>query len=248
MKISVIMASYNSETTIGVAIESFLSQDYRDKELIVIDGASTDGTLSVVASFSSPIIKYQSEADRGIYDAMNKGLLQVTGAGFGFLNSDDRYARSDSLTKIAAGLEYFDIVSGRLNFVREHDGSSPVRVWSPDKFIPGSFSWGYSLPHPSTYARRRVLDRVGNFSVLYRSAGDYDWLVRALELEGFSHGVIADTLVDMRLGGESTGSISAILQNSLETLYVRRKNLGSGFIDCALFLNIWKKALQTILR
>lgn len=244
MKISIIMAAYNSQATIGRAIESFLAQDHPDKELIVVDGASRDRTCAIVEQFDSRLIRLHSEPDKGIYDAMNKGLSRVTGDAFGCLNSDDCYARPNALSLIEAGLQGADIVSGGLDFVREHDGSAPVRVWRPVAYAPGAYARGFSLPHPTTYARRAVLERVGLFSTDYRSASDYDWLLRALELEGFSHTVIEEVLVNMRIGGESTAGLRAIWQNSRELLMVRRKRLGSGTIDAAVFLNLYMKLKQ----
>ena len=246
MKISVIMAAYNSSATIAPAVESFLAQDYPDKELIVIDGASRDDTCAIVRAFESPLIRLHSEPDKGIYDAMNKGLARVTGDAFGCLNSDDCYARPDALRLIAEGLARADLVSGQLNFVREHDGSAPVRIWRPEQYRTGAYRRGFSLPHPTTYARRAVLDHVGKFSTEYRSASDYDWLMRALEVHGFSHAVIETVLVNMRIGGESTAGLAAILQNSRELLAIRRDRLGSGPIDAALFLNLIKKFGQRI--
>lgn len=243
-KVSVIMAAYNSGATIGRAVESFLAQDHPDKELIVIDGASHDDTCAIVEAFNSPLIQLHSQPDKGIYDAMNKGLARVTGDAFGCLNSDDCYARPDALRLIAKGLEGADLVSGHLNFVREHDGSAPVRVWRPEQYGTDAYRRGFSLPHPTTYARRAVLDRVGLFSTEYRSASDYDWLMRALAVHGFSHAVIDAVLVNMRIGGESTSGVSAILQNSRELLAIRHHRLGTGPIDAALFINLIKKFRQ----
>ena len=248
MKISVVMAAYNSQATIAKSIESFLEQDHPDKELLVIDGASKDRTRDIVENFGSPSIRLFSEPDKGIYDAMNKGLRRVDGDAFGCLNSDDCYARPDALSIIARALESTDLVSGRLNFVREHDDSPPVRVWQPKPHRKGAYAMGYSLPHPTTYARRQVLQRVGEFGTQYRSAGDYDWILRALELEGFSHGVVKEVIVNMRLGGDSTSGVKAIWNNSRGLLRVRQDRLGSGFVDLAVFLNLASKARQLLTR
>lgn len=244
MKISVIMAANNSQSTIRVAIESFLAQTHSDKELIVIDNASTDNTCAIVNEFNSPLISLYSERDNGIYDGMNKGLRRISGNAFGCLNSDDCYARPDALELIATALKDADIVSGHLHFVREHDGSPPVRIWCPELFRPGAFTRGFSLPHPSTYACHTVLERVGEFSTQFRSASDYDWLLRALEIEGFSHAIINEVLVNMRMGGESTAGLAAIWQNSCELLKVRQNRLGSGVFDTAVILNLFKKVKQ----
>jgi len=238
------MVAYNSQEHIGSAIESFLEQKYPKKELIVIDGLSTDDTCSIVKQYNSPLINLYSERDDGIYDAMNKGLRRVRGDAFGCLNSDDCYAGPGALALIASTLSGAQVVSGRLNFVREHDGSPPVRVWKPEQYQKGAFARGFSLPHPTTYARREVLDHVGEFSTTYRSASDYDWLLRALEVEGFSHTVINEVLVNMRIGGESTNGIRSLINNSCELLMIRREKLNVGIIDTALFANLIKKLLQ----
>lgn len=247
MKISVVMAAYNSQATIGTAIASFLEQDHPDKELIVIDGASSDATCEIVRGFASPFIRLQSGPDNGIYDAMNKGLRMITGDAFGCLNSDDRYHDPKVLCRIADALYNADLVSGRLHFVREH-GSPPVRVWQAQRHTHGVYARGFTLPHPTSYARRRVLDRVGEFCTAYSNAGDYDWLLRALEVEGFSHHVIQDVIVDMRIGGESTSGLKAIIKNSREMLEIRRHRLGSRALDKALFLNLFIKLKQVLLR
>lgn len=248
MKISVIMAAYNAQATIAGAIASFLAQTYPDKELIVIDGASKDDTSAVVEGFASPLIRLFSAPDKGIYDAMNKGLRRVTGDAFGCLNADDCFARPDALSLIAQALTHADLVSGRLHFVRAHDGTPPLRVWQPHPHRRGAYARGFSLPHPTTYARRPVLERVGPFSTDLRSAADYEWLMRALEIEGFSHAVIPDVLVNMRVGGQSTAGPRAVWTNTRELLKVRRRQLGSGPIDAAVFLNLAHKIGQRATR
>lgn len=244
MQISVVMVAYNSQAHIGSAIESFLEQEHPEKELIVIDGASVDDTCAIVNGYNSPLIHLYSEPDDGIYDAMNKGLTHISGDAFGCLNSDDCYSGPDALGRIASALSDAQIVSGQLNFVREHDGSPPVRVWKPERHEAGAFARGFSLPHPTTYARREVLESVGRFSTSYRSASDYDWLLRALEVEGFSHAVIHEVFVNMRIGGESTSGLRSLINNSCELLKIRRERLGSGAVDIAFFMNLVKKLRQ----
>lgn len=243
MKISVIMATFNSEATIQLAIASFLRQDYQQKELIIIDGGSTDNTTQIVNNFASPLIQLHSEPDNGIYDAMNKGLRLITGDVIGCLNSDDCYHDAFALSRISSALEDSSVVSGILHFVREH-GKRPVRVWKPMQYVESSYSRGFSVPHPTTYVQRHVLDRVGEFSTAYRSASDYEWFLKALELERFSHVIIEYPLVDMKIGGESTSGLSAIVKNSLEMLKIRRQHLGSGWVDIALFMNLMIKLKQ----
>lgn len=246
MKISTIMVCYNSEETIAGAIESFLSQTHPNKELVVIDGKSTDSTLKIVKSFLQPGLEVISGKDSGIYDAMNKGLSRFSGDAFGFLNSDDRYSHPEVLSKIATSLNTADIVSGHIQYCRDHssDSASPIRVWKSSQFNAGSFKKGWIVPHPATYATRRVYDSVGNFDTSYKIAGDYDWILRALEVNKFEHSVINDTLVYMKLGGASTSGLKALLTNSLEPLRARKKWLNSGIIDAALFYNAARKLGQ----
>lgn len=243
MKISTIMVCRNAAPTIAGAVRSFLSQDWPEKELVVVDGTSTDGTVAIVEGFGAPQISVVSEPDAGIYDAMNKGLSRFTGDAFGFLNADDRYRDATALSRIAHALERHEIASGHLNFVPAH-GEAPARVWHATPHAPGAFRRGWAPAHPVTYARRSVLDRTGPFDASFRSAGDYDWLLRALEVHGADHGVIDAVLVDMALGGVSTAGWSARLQNARELLRARRNRLGTGPMDAALLLGPLRKLPQ----
>ncbi|MEM6824641.1 MAG: glycosyltransferase family 2 protein [Pseudomonadota bacterium] len=243
MMISTIMVCRNAASTIAGSVESFLAQDHAEKELVVVDGASSDGTLDVLAKYSDPSIKVESGQDGGIYNAMNKGLERFQGAGFGFLNADDRYTGASVLSEIARALKTAEIVTGNLNFVSRH-GARPVRVWPSETYYAGAFRRGWSPPHPTTYARRSVYERVGPFEPSFRIAGDYDWLLRALEIEGASHGTIDATLVDMALGGVSTASWRTPFQNAAEKLRSRRMRLGAPMVDVALFRGIFQKVAQ----
>lgn len=246
MKISVVMAALNCEATIGQAIESFLEQDHADKELLVLDGVSRDRTVEIAQSFGSSDIQVFSEPDTGLYDGMNKGLRRMTGDAFGCLNADDLYASPRALSSVVAGLQDCDIVSGGLRFFRDDAPDRTVRLWQPKPFTKGAFRRGYTVPHPATYARRSVFETVGEFSTAYRIASDYEWFIRALEGHEFRHGTVDDVLVDMRIGGQSTNGIGALLFNSREMLQIRQEHLGAGHIDKALFLNLIVKVRQVI--
>lgn len=244
MMISTIMVCWNAEATIGGAVESFLEQDHPAKELVVVDGGSTDKTVSIVESFGASEVKLESGPDKGIYDAMNKGLARFKGEAFGFLNADDRYHDGHALTRISGALERVDMVSGDLHFVSAHDGSAPVRIWRASPFEPGAFRKGWAPAHPTTYALRSVYNRVGGFDPSFRIAGDYDWLMRALELEGVSYGILSETLVDMAMGGASTAGWTAPFVNARELLRARQMRLGSGPVDLALFAGPLRKIAQ----
>lgn len=234
MKMSVITVAYNAAATIGYTLESFLLQDHPDKELLVIDGASKDDTLRVVEQFASDQIRVVSEPDKGLYDAMNKGLALFTGEAVGFLNADDRYNDAKVLSDISAALAAADIVYGDLDFVANHVDGLVVRTWRGTPWRKGAFQRGWMPAHPTFYMRRRVAEAVGGFDTSLRIAADYDYMLRALELGGFDSQLISRTLVQMMTGGASTSGLRGYLKSNLEALRARRRWLGSGLVDAAL--------------
>jgi len=244
MKISVVTVCLNSSRTIAHTIESFLRQDHADKELVVIDGASADDTRGIVASFEDERIRLLSEPDRGLYDAMNKGLRLFSGDAVGFLNSDDRFRDRDALAHIAAGLDAADIVYGNLDFVREHESRQVVRRWRGAPFRKGAFAEGWMPPHPTFYARRRVVETVGFFDLRYRIAADYDYMLRALEPHDFRALLIEHVLVDMARGGKSTSGVGAVLRGNIEALHSRRQWLRTGRMDRAFVAKPLRKLGQ----
>ncbi|MFO0991216.1 MAG: glycosyltransferase family 2 protein [Hyphomicrobiales bacterium] len=248
MKISVITVCYNAERTIGTTIESFLAQSYPDKELIVVDGASRDGTVQLVESFASPQIAVHSEPDRGLYDAMNKGLTLYHGDAVGFLNADDCFSSDTSLTRIAEGLADCDMVSGDLDFVRDHASGDIVRRWRGTAHRRSAFRRGWMAAHPTFYVRRRVVDAVGRFDLTYRIAADYDYMLRAYELHGFKSRHIDEVLVHMQAGGASTAGLGAYLGSNMEALRSRQRWLGSGIVDYALVAKPMRKLHQFFVR
>ena len=244
MKISVVTVCFNSERTIAHTLESFVGQNHPDKEMIVVDGLSTDRTLEIVRSFGHPAIRVISERDLGIYDAMNKGLGAYTGGAVGFLNSDDTFHDSQALEHIASGLAHADAVYGDVVFVTDHIEKRPVRIWKAGPFRPGSFRWGWMPPHPTLYVRRALAQAVGSFDLQYDMSADYDFMLRALEVNRPTVHYIPHTLVDFMQGGTSTGSFGVYLRGNLTCLKSRRRHLGAPFVDFALFLKPARKAHQ----
>jgi len=248
VKISVVTVSYNAGKTIGHTLESFFAQNHPDKELLVIDGGSKDDTLKIVNSFAHPAMTVVSEKDRGLYDAMNKGLARFTGDAVGFLNADDRYQDADVLTDIADGLERADIVYGDLDFIDNHEADTVVRTWRGAAFKPGAFRRGWMPPHPTFYIRRRVAEAVGEFDLSLRIAADYDFMLRAMELGGFESRFLPRVMVRMMTGGASTSGIRGYLKSNLEALRARRRWLGSGFVDTAFLAKPLGKVGQFLAR
>ena len=248
MKISVVTVCFNSAATIASALESFLRQNHSDKELIIIDGASSDDTLSIVRSFGGDDLVVISEPDSGLYEAMNKGLANYSGDAVGFLNSDDRFKDSDALSQIADALEDADIVHGNIDFVADHEGGRLVRRWQGEPYTRRAFANGWMPPHPTFYTRRRVVDAVGRFDLRYRIAADYDFMLRAMELHDFRAAFVDRVLVDMMHGGASTSGVKAYLKSNFEALHSRRRWLSVPRIDKAFIVKPLRKLTQFMVR
>jgi glycosyltransferase len=244
MKISVVTVAYNSAATVRQTIESFLRQDYGNKELLIVDGGSTDETVAIAKSFQTPSIRVLTEKDDGIYDAMNKGLRLFNGEAVGFLNSDDTFHSDKSLHLIAEGLMDADIVFGDLYMVTDHATKCTVRTWKAGKFSRSAFRVGWAPPHATFYVRRGVVHAVGAFDLRYRIASDYDYMLRALADHCFRIKYVPHVLVDYRWGGVSSGSFGNMLKGNLECLDSRRRHLKSAAIDVALFLRPMRRLLQ----
>ena len=243
MKISIITVCFNSATTISESIQSVLSQTYPDIEYIIVDGDSKDDTMKTIESYSEGINKIISEKDRGIYDAMNKGIRASTGDVIGFLNSDDIFNTNDIIQKIANEFESSDIeaVYGELVLVDPFDLSKVIRYWKPGPYINGSCLKGWMPPHPTFYARRTTLLAVGGFNIQYRLQADVDLMIRLFEIRKISSIYIPTLFVRQRFGGATTGSILNILRGNMEAALSFSRN-GFGFP----FLFIFNKIMNRI--
>jgi glycosyltransferase involved in cell wall biosynthesis len=244
LKISVITVCRNSAETIAFTLDSFFAQDWPDKELVIIDGASTDETLSIIKRYPQENIRLISEPDKGIYDAMNKGLALFTGDAVGFLNSDDAFHSPQSLALIAKGLSLAKAVHGNLDFVSDHTERNILRKWRAEKKPAKGFRTGWMPAHPTFYVHREVFQSVGFFSLTYKIAADYDWIVRALDKSGIVPFLINQTLVDMKAGGASNRGFSAHLTHWVEALSIRQKLYGGRFVDYAFFAKPIRKITQ----
>ena len=244
MKISVVTVCLNSEKTIRHTIESFLAQTWSDKEMILVDGNSTDRTLEIVRSFGSREICISSQRDAGIYDAMNRGLKLYSGDAVGFLNSDDTFHDPMALRHIARGLEDADAVYGDIVFVSDHRSKRRVRTWIAGHYRKGMFRRGWDAPHPTFYIRRRLADAVGFFDPRYGLSADYDFMLRCFELQKTTIGYLPHTLVDFMHGGSTTSSPARSITGNLLCLKSRRQHLNSPPVDLALVLKPLRKLRQ----
>jgi glycosyltransferase involved in cell wall biosynthesis len=246
LKISVLTACLNAERTIGHTLESFFAQTHPDKELLILDGGSSDRTLDVVGSFPAEEVSVFSEADEGMYDALNRGLERYRGDAVGCLNADDRYADRTVLAELAASLGRTDMVSGNLDYVRDHESGTVVRRWRGTHRPKGGFRSGWMPAHPTFYVRRKVAEEVGMFDLQYDIAADYDWMLRAHELHGFTSTHVYRTLVCMQVGGLSTAGVRSQIKHNMEALRSRRRWLGAGFMDFALLSKPLRKVRHLV--
>lgn len=244
MKISVVTVAYNAESTISHTVESFVRQTHANREMILVDGASSDKTLDVVRSFNCEKIRIFSERDKGIYDAMNKGLRLFSGEAVGFLNADDTFHGPDALAAIAHGLEDADIVYGDQLLVADHNQKQVKRIWKTGPFGKSGFRYGWAPPHPTFYVRSAVAQSLREFETKYTIAGDYDFIIRAMNLPGVRAKYVERFLIDYQLGGTSSNGWKATYTGNKECLEVRRERLGHGPVDIALFLRLWRRLIQ----
>lgn len=236
MKISIVTAVLNRATTIAGAIASVQAQSYPQVEHIIQDGGSTDGTLEVLARTSGSSAAILSECDGGIYDALNRGIARATGDVIGLMHSDDVFASTEVLDKVAEALSdrHVDGAYGDLEYVSARDPARVIRHWRSGPFSAEKLARGWMPPHPTLFLRRSVFERWGTYDTSYRIAADYDAMLRWLGQGGIRLAYIPEVLVKMRLGGESNSSLRRILLKSREDYRAIRANKAGGISTLAL--------------
>ena len=227
MKISVITATWNSGATLRDTMESVLSQSYDDYEHIIVDGGSQDNTMEIVKEMEPRYggkLRWVSERDNGLYDAMNKGIGMATGDVVGILNSDDFYASPEILSAIAKNMTDVDAVYGDLDFVDCDDTTRVVRQWRGSQHKPKGFFKGWHPAHPTFYASKRLFDELGAFDISFDVSADFELMFRFIEKGNILTRYVPMVFVKMRMGGESTGSISKIIEGNRNVLRAFAKN------------------------
>lgn len=208
MKISIVTPAFNSAKTIQHTIESVARQTYPDVEYIIVDGGSKDATAKIVAQYNNVVDLFISEPDRGVYDAMNKGIRMASGDVVAILNSDDFYTHSRVLEQIAAAFRQsgVDSVYGDLQYVNHYHPNQIVRHWESGGFVRESFLAGWMPPHPTFFVKKSVYQRYGLFNLSLKSSADYELMLRFLYKYRISTSYVQDVLVRMRTGGMSNAS------------------------------------------
>ncbi len=243
IKISIITVCYNSVLTIDDTINSILMQDYDDIEYIIIDGKSDDGTLDVIKKYSKNIDYFISEPDKGIYDAMNKGILAAKGDIIGILNSDDFYPNSFILSNVVRSFEKnkCDAIYGDLVYVKNNNKNKIVRYWQAGNYTTTKIKNGWMLPHPTFFVRSSIYQRFGLYNTDLKRAADYEMILRLLYKHNIIVNYIPMILVNMRMGGVSNSSLVHRLKANKEDGIAWTRNQ----INKPMFIRI-KKPLQKI--
>jgi glycosyltransferase involved in cell wall biosynthesis len=202
------------------------SQAYPEIEHVVVDGGSTDGTLEAIAAHGTRIEKVIHGPDRGIYDALNKGLAAISGDVVAFLHSDDVYANplviGDVVQQMSA--DSLDALYGDVAFVRADNLERVVRVYSSRRFRPSRIAWGWMPAHPALFLARGVFQQYGSFKIDYAIAGDFEFIARIFAKPTFRYAYIPKVLVKMRMGGSSTKGLRSTLTLNKEVLRACREN------------------------
>ncbi len=240
--VSIITTTFNSEKTIRDTLTSVASQDYPQIEHIIIDGRSTDKTLSLISGFPH-VTKVISEKDSGIYDAMNKGIRICTGEIVGLLNSDDFYVSTNVIRQVVEKLmtDQTDSLYGDLVYVHPEETQMIKRTWIAGKFHPRKFLYGWMPPHPTFFVRRKIYESLGEFNTNLKSAADYELMLRVLYKSRISVSYLPQVLVKMRAGGMSNASFNNRIKANLEDREAWRVNHIHPY-----FFTTWLKPIRKL--
>jgi glycosyltransferase involved in cell wall biosynthesis len=225
MLFSIITAVYNNKNEIQGAVASVAGQKNVKFEHIIMDGGSNDGTVEIIKANNNPHINFESSRDKGIYDALNKGISKAKGEIVGILHSDDLFNDDQVLEDILAMFEAgYDGVYGDLDYVSKNDTSNIFRHWKA--FVPDFFQLqlGWMAPHPALFLKRSVYEEIGNFDLNYKISADYDFILRVFLKKKYKIGYLPRTIVKMRVGGESNRSLKNIIRKSREDFAIASKH------------------------
>lgn len=219
MKISIITITYNSESTVEDTIKSVVTQDFPNVEYLIVDGLSKDKTLDVVNRYAQYIDKVVSEKDKGLYDALNKGIKLASGDVIGMLHSDDVYANTQVISKIAQQFAMdptVEAVYADLVFVDRTDTDKVLRTWKAGSYEPDAFKKGWMPPHPTFFVKKSVYERLGGFNLDLKLSADYELMLRLIHKNKVKVAYLPETIVKMRMGGISNTSFFVKLKANME--------------------------------
>lgn len=249
MRVSIVTACRNAGDFLENCIRSVLQQTYTDVEYIVIDGGSTDNSMEIIQRYREHITHFISEADKGIYDAMNKGIALATGDIVGILNADDFFPQSDILEKVVCRFAESgaDTLYGDIWYVSRNNTEKAVRKWRSGHFRTERFQWGWMPPHPSFYVRRHLFEKYGDYDLNFGSAADYELMLRFLYKHKVTAVYLEELIVKMRTGGISNRSLQNRFKSNGNDLNAMRKN-GIRYPRLAVVLKPLRKIPQLLFR
>ncbi len=244
MKFSIITCVLNNSKNIKKSLISFQNQVFKNKEHIIIDGGSTDGTINIIKKNKKKNIKLVSSSDNGIYDALNRGLKISKGKIIGILHSDDFYENKYVLNDVfnAFKISDADLVYGDLIYISKNYPFRKIRYWKAGKFLKSNLNNGWMPPHPTVFIKSSILKKIGSYNLNYKISSDYDFLIRALSNKSIKKYYLPKILIKMRIGGKSNNSLKNLINKSLEDYeIIKKNNLGGIF---TLFRKNYSKIRQ----
>ncbi len=219
MKVSIITITYNSSATVEDTLRTVVSQDYPDLEYIIIDGKSKDKTLEIVEKYKHGIAKIVSEKDKGLYDALNKGIKHATGDIIGMLHSDDLYANDQVISKVVKKFEEDPSIEGvyaDLVFVNRNDVNKVMRTWNSGEYEEDAFVRGWMPPHPTFFVKKECYEKFGGFNTELKLSADYELMLRLIHKNKIKLAYLNEVIVKMRMGGVSNVSFFVKLKANIE--------------------------------
>jgi glycosyltransferase involved in cell wall biosynthesis len=246
-RLSIITVCYNSVTTIGDTLRSVAQQNYLDYEHVLVDGGSTDGTVELIVQFAAQHpekrIRWKSAPDKGLYDAMNKGINWCQGDYIGILNADDFYAHNEVLSEVMRTLDKNNAraLYADLDYVDAQSVHKTLRKWHSGSYKPNSFLWGWMPPHPTFFVHKSLYQQFGTFRLDLKSAADYELMLRFIHKHKVKPVYLPDTIIHMRAGGISNASFG----NRLAANKMDRKAWKVNGLS-PYFFTLWLKPVRKI--
>jgi glycosyltransferase involved in cell wall biosynthesis len=224
VKISIITVSFNAEASIVATLLSVANQTYKNIEHIVIDGGSVDGTVDLVKQYGEHLTRFISEPDKGIYDAMNKGITLASGDIIGFLNADDIYSHPNILAQVARQMADVDACFGDVVYFSPLNPEKVLRRYSSARFNSDLLAWGCIPAHPTLFLKKFIYERFGTFNTSYRISGDFEFMARVFKGKEIKYRYIPEVLVKMGIGGISTRGLKSTILLNQEMLRACKEN------------------------
>ncbi len=244
MKVSIITTCYNACDTIADAIRSVNEQSYNNIEHIIVDGASTDGTIDIIERSSSCARKIVSEPDKGIYDALNKGIDIATGTIIGILHADDIFYNERIIESIVdAFANGIDAIYGDLQYIKKDAYGIVVRHWKAGTYVVRKWRWGWMPPHPTFFCKKECFDTFGKYDLTFWGSADYELMLRFMYKHNIAVSYLPQVMTKMRVGGQSNMSFKNRLRANQEDRRAWRVNhLRGGFFAslCKPLRKIWQ--------